>query len=217
MTRTLVRRTTGPSARFLAAAACAWLALGCAGAWAQLSRDSYTAGASRRTVAPPPPKAAAPPALPGAQSAGAVPSNRVPLDLPPNEALFDAINRGDMAAARDALSRGADINARNILSLTPTELAVDLNRNDIAFMLLSIKAAERPRGNRNAAAQAQANPFAGPNDRSAARARPAPASKAATAPARPAEPVFPRLYANDGGTPVPSAGFLGFDERRATR
>ena len=31
-------------------------------------------------------------------------------DLQPTDALFDAINRGDIAAARDALNRGADLN-----------------------------------------------------------------------------------------------------------
>ena len=46
--------------------------------------------------------------------------------MEPNDALFDAINRGDIAAARDAISRGADLGARNILGMTPMELSVDL-------------------------------------------------------------------------------------------
>src|SRR5581483_7308294 len=53
-----------------------------------------------------PPKT--PAGLPGAQSQGnAAPINRIPTDMPPDQALFDAINRGDIASARDALNRGA--------------------------------------------------------------------------------------------------------------
>src|SRR5262249_7046400 len=87
------------------------------------------------------PKVAPPPALPGAASndASAAPTGHAPTDMEPNDALFDAINRGDITVARDALSRGADMNARNILGMTPMELSVDLGRNDISFMLLSMR------------------------------------------------------------------------------
>jgi len=33
----------------------------------------------------------------------------------------------------------------------------------------------------------------------------------------PAQPQPPRLFANDGGAPVPGVGFLGFDAGRAGR
>src|SRR5690349_7353342 len=73
------------------------------------------------------PRVAPPPALPGAKPTGtAAPSDRPALDMEPNEALFDAINRGDIGAARDAISRGADLGARNVLGMTPMELSVDL-------------------------------------------------------------------------------------------
>ena len=82
-----------------------------------------------------------PPALPGAtrSPAGAAPASKPPTDLSPNDALFDAINRGDIDVARDAIARGADLDARNLLGMTPMELSVDLGRNDISFLLLSYR------------------------------------------------------------------------------
>lgn len=184
--------------------------------FAQMSTTPSAGGLSpvnRRTVAPAPPKPAPPPALPGAQSGLGAPATRIPTDLPPNEAMFDGVNRGDIGAVRDALSRGADINAHNILGITATELAVDLGRNDIAFLLLSMRGAETPRGSRGSAS-AQAAAVAQP------RAAPAPRQTQAVRPAatqRTGEPPAPRLFAQDGGTPVPTAGFLGFDGMRVTR
>ena len=109
------------------------------------------------TKSPPPaPKVAPPPALPGAASSGgAVPASRAPTDMEPTEALFDAINRGDIGTARDAISRGADLHGHNVLGMTPLELSVDLGRNDISFMLLSMRAADDGRP-----AQASATPAA---------------------------------------------------------
>jgi hypothetical protein len=155
-----------------------------------------------------------PPALPGATSRAetVAPATGIPTDMSPNDALFDAINRGDAAVARDALSRGADLGARNILGMTPMELSVDLGRNDISFLLRSY------RGNNSASSaspQVQAKPAA-----------PAAASKATAAKsttrqavvpvktAAPATPQTPRLFANDGGAPVPGTGFLGFNTAR---
>ncbi|MFB9971550.1 ankyrin repeat domain-containing protein [Pseudoroseomonas cervicalis] len=83
-----------------------------------------------------------PPALPGLAGRGrapVIPAEPNQQSLGPNEALFDAINRGDMAAARDAMARGADLNARNVLGLTPIDSAVDQNRTDIAFFLLAAR------------------------------------------------------------------------------
>src|SRR5689334_22325917 len=84
-----------------------------------------------------------PPALPGAASTkDAAPAQRLASDMEPTEALFDAINRGDIGAARDAISRGADLKGHNVLGMSPLELAIDLGRNDISFMLLSMRGAE---------------------------------------------------------------------------
>lgn len=193
----------------LVAAAVLWPSL----SFAQLPGEGVAGRASRRTVAPLPQKPGAPPALPGAQSGGATPSNRVQMDMPPNEALFDGVNRGDIGAVRDALSRGADLNAHNILGITATEMAIDLGRNDIAFLLLSMRNAEKPKR-----AAKPADPFAAqpePKGRAQAQARPAPPPKVAAP--RMEAPSYPRLYANDGGAPVPSAGFLGFNERSQSR
>ncbi|MCW3477913.1 ankyrin repeat domain-containing protein, partial [Rhodovastum sp. RN2-1] len=111
-------------------------------ALAQLSGP--TAGVTSPVVRPrqdPVVRTPMPPALPGAQASpgGPVERGAVPLDANPTDALFDAVNRGDIASARDALSRGADLNGRNVLGLTPIDLSVDLGRNDITFLLLSMR------------------------------------------------------------------------------
>ena len=161
----------------------------------------------KQQVPGPAEKVVPPPALPGAASSGsAAPPTRAPLDMEPTEALFDAINRGDIGSARDALSRGADLRGHNILSMTPLELSVDLGRNDISFLLLSMRAADEGRpaqaaGAKSAAAKQQQKP--------ARVASQPPARVAAPAPSQTA-----RLYSGDGGTPNPSAGFLGFDSGR---
>jgi hypothetical protein len=154
---------------------------------------------------------AAPPAIPGAatQADGAAPVARPPNDMRPNEALFDAINRGDIATVREAIKRGADLYATNVLGLTPTELSVDLGRNDITFLLLSQRGAS-PSGPRPAAVANQAPPAkvaAKASSRPPARPAPRPAPAVAAA-APPAVPV--RQYADVPATPVPQVGFLGF-------
>ncbi|MGH7155861.1 MAG: hypothetical protein ACREF3_18185 [Acetobacteraceae bacterium] len=156
-----------------------------------------------------------PPAgLPGAQStAGTAAPAHQPLPMmDPTQELFDAINRGDVAAARDAVSRGADMNGHNVLDLTPVELSIDLGRNDITFMLLA-----------NGAGQGA--PASGPSSKSAAKLLAAgtsvPARHAAREPRSkpvrlvtvPTAPQAPRLFAGNGGAPIPGAGFLGFDNR----
>jgi hypothetical protein len=165
------------------------------------------------------PKEPLPPAIPGSHSDDSgdnvAPSRTPALDLEPNDALFDAINRGDMAAARDAINRGADLNSRNILGLTPIDLSVDLGRNEMTFLLLSqrgplvpnqmpqtVAKASGKGGKRVVAAQ---NPFDSDTPFTSTT-RAAPISRQAA----PAPPVKPRLFAGDGGSPVPQAGFLGF-------
>lgn len=161
------------------------------------------------------PAVAAPDAIPGSKPReGAAPPTRIAGDMQPTEALFDAINRGDIAAARDALNRGADQNGANMLGLTPMELSVDLGRNDISFLLLSMRGEDSGRGSR---AVAHGGPAPGTRPVQAAKpaASGAPAvTAAAQAVAKPR--ATPKLFANDGGAPIPSAGFLGFGSRSAT-
>ena len=125
--------------------------------------------------------------------------------MEPTEALFDAINRGDIGSARDALSRGAELRGHNILGMTPLELSVDLGRNDISFLLLSMRAADEGRPAQAAGAKSAAKP-------PAEAGRVAPAASGGGPPHRRRLPSqTARLYSGDGGTPNPSAGFLGFD------
>ena len=135
-----------------------WLALSLAGvpclvplqaAHAQLSVGSHDGGggggddpaaaearATARANAPPP-------ALPGAvPSDPDAPTSHAPLDVNPTTALFDAIDRGDLTAAKDALSRGAELQATNVLGQTPIDMSIDLSRNDITFLLLSMRNAD---------------------------------------------------------------------------
>jgi hypothetical protein len=137
--------------------------------------------------------------------------------LQPTDALFDAINRGDIASARDALNRGADLNGVNILGLTPMELSVDLGRNDISFLLLSMRGEDSGRGSRavgrDDASGGKPTKSNAPV-RSAAETRTA-RTKAAELPVATRPIAAPKLFANDGGTALPSVGFLGFDSGSA--
>ncbi len=158
------------------------------------------------------PPEAAPDAVPGAKPrAPAAPASKAAVDLPPTEALFDAINRGDIAAARDALNRGADLDGVNILGMTPMELSVDLGRNDISFLLLSMRGEDAGRGSR---VEARDTTPAGKPKKGTEVARRGTTAKPVPVAAKPV--ATPKLFANDGGTPAPNAGFLGFDPRGAT-
>ena len=182
-----------------------------------LTESSIRSGAPKAPAQKPsqPPPAAVPGAR--ARPDTVAPADRAAADLPPTEALFDAINRGDIVTARDAVSRGADLDGTNLLGLTPLELSVDLGRNDISFLLLSLRGAgagsassrgpggddtppapPTPAERRRAAAEAR--------QQAQAQARQAKA-QVASAPTR----QGPALFAGNGGTAVPSAGFLGFD------
>ena len=168
---------------------------------------------------------APPPALPGLQGRRApapIPADPA-VNLAPNEALFDAIARGDLAAAREAVARGADVGARNVLGLTPIDSAVDQGRTEIMFYLLSVRGSTRggsgppppeapaPPGGPAQAAGATARAGAGAARRGATEnAAPAAAARAVAQTA----PSGPRLWAGDGGSPLPSVGFLGFDVGR---
>jgi len=151
-----------------------------------------------------------PSALPGAaaKQEPIAPPSRVPTLMSPTEALFDAVNRGDMAGVRDAISRGADLGAVNELGLTPLDLSIDLGRSDISFLLLSMRNAGQQQVAQAAPAE-KALEASGPP----ARAKP-PRHLATRVTVEPAgEPSLPRLFAGNGGEPIPSAGFLGFGGR----
>jgi len=212
----------------LAALACGVLlsGLSCSEALAQsplmpgapVGVGNIATGRRNSSAAPEKPAVPAPEAIPGAKArAAAAPATRGATDLAPDDALFDAINRGDIASARDALNRGADLNAVNVLGMTPMELSVDLGRNDISFLLLSMRGEDSGRGSRSVGRDASVEPTSAKPVAAAKRA----ARKSTAAAARPlpvaAKPVAtPKLFANDGGTPLPSAGFLGFDARAAS-
>jgi hypothetical protein len=150
-------------------------------------------------------------ALPGSKTEKfpAAPAERTASEMGPNEALFDAINRGDLKAARDAVGRGAELGSQNVLGMTPMELSVDLGRNDISFLLLSLRGADSADSARTAdkgSAKAAAKPTA------TAKPVSKPAAQIAKAP-MPAAPATPRQFASDGGAPIPNTGFLGFNAR----
>jgi hypothetical protein len=194
------------SLRLTPLAALAWLALPIADAAAQFGRAPSNR-VQRPTAEP---LRAPPPALPGLQYRRA--PEPIPADpnvvLSPNGSLFDAINRGDLAAARDAVLRGADIESRNVLGLTPIDAAVDQGRTEIMFYLLSVRTGIRstpppPEATTPAAAPSRRReaPVPGP---AVERNVPVPVPVARN----------PRLWAGDGGAPQPEIGFLGFDAGR---
>jgi len=154
-----------------------------------------------------------PAGLPGltARPSQVIPPTTIPSSMNPNDALFDAISRGDVPTAREAVARGADTNARNALGLTAVDSAVDQGRPDMIFYLLSL------RGSAGSAAAPEGDAPPPARNRAAQREpRPSPTAPAATAPVRQQAPArTARLFANDGGAAQPEAGFLGFDAGRA--
>jgi ankyrin repeat protein len=193
--------------RLLPLAALALLISGASPAAAQFAAPPGQPGAR-------PPR---PPALPG------LAARRAPepiaadenTNLSPTPALFDAITRGDLAAARDAVNRGADLNARNALGLTPTDWAVDQGRNDILFYLLSARGMAGGSGPTNARSAAAARAEQERAERAAQQEALRLARQASAQGARaPSISLNPRLFANDGGAARPEAGFLGFDAGR---
>ena len=150
--------------------------------------------------------AAPPPAIPGAVTDEATAtSGHASTDMEPTAALFEAVNRGDLTAAKEAVSRGADLNGKNVLGQSPLDMAIDLNRNDITFLLLSMRNSgdDAPAASVASADQA-ATPATGARSRHVALK-----SRASRLAARQAGGA-PQRYASDGGTPKPDVGFLGF-------
>ena len=194
-----------------ALALAAGLALAAPGAaHAQISPNGPEApllkGAKLKGGAKPPPSA-----LPGARANHALaPAAVNAAAMDPNAALFDAINRDDLAAARDALNRGAELGAENALGMTPLQLSIDLGRNDITFVLLAMRGADRGPSGPPAAGPVGYPPSGSPVRGRVAAAPPRVAPMPRRTAAAPPRAAAVRV-AGEGGTPVPSAGFLGFD------
>jgi len=193
-------------------------------AHAQLSPGAGAPGGGiNRTIGEPPPDknpemARPPPALPGARSNPdlVVPADKNAMDMSPNDALFDAINRGDIASARDALNHGADLDARNVLGMTPIDLSIDLARNDISFLLLSMRGGGTvTKGPPPTPAQSLAQAKAARQKELAEQKKAAQMAAKQAGAVKPVAQQTPRLFAGDGGTPRPDAGFLGFDQHAA--
>jgi hypothetical protein len=166
--------------------------------------------------------------LPGARKSGPVQQGTIDSTLlSPNDELFDAINRGDITAARDALSRGADLSATDAVGQTPVDLSVSLARNNITFLLVTllhagggdITDAQGPM------AQPPANTLGLSSKDQKAVSTPvgffSPPPTAATKSTRTKryEPAAARsatsssttsAYAGGGGSPNAAAGFVGF-------
>jgi len=151
-------------------------------------------------------------ALPGskANQDRVTPSDKSAQEMSPNDALFDAINRGDIADARDAINRGADLGTRNILGLTPIDLSVDLGRNDITMLLLSLRDTTPTARSGKAAAKVAAGDGKPARPAPVASSHPPPPRTAAAKPAASELPVRRQLVSSDPGTPAPQVGFLGF-------
>ncbi|MCG0994141.1 ankyrin repeat domain-containing protein [Acetobacter indonesiensis] len=119
--------------------------------WAQSAREQEAQAeaeeAAQKAQAAKDAKRAAPPAaVPGANGIEDDDGEHANTDMEPTAALFEAINRGSISAAKESVNRGADLNSRNVLGQTPLEMSIDLNRNPITFLLLSLRGADdRPR------------------------------------------------------------------------
>jgi ankyrin repeat protein len=133
-----------------------------------------------------------------------IPAEHAATDMSPNDTLFDAVNRGDLTAARDAIARGADFNARNELGQTPLDESIDLGRNNITFLLLSM----RPSPGDSIAPAAPGKPGT-PRQTAAAPAAARPSVQSVSVPPAAPKPAAAPVASNPG-TPNPQRGFLGF-------
>jgi hypothetical protein len=171
-----------------------------------------------------PPAGAPPTGAPGAQAQGdgtIIQRRQQPRQRTgtPTEQLFEAINTGDLEDVRAAVAAGGDVSARNVLGLTPIDLAIDLGRTDIALYLLSLgrvrpltalpeERAARPRGpTREEILRQQRAEEAAIEAALRARGAAPPVSPQGVVPVAP-------LWRGDGGAPNPAIGFLGFDAGR---
>lgn len=143
-------------------------------------------------------RAAPPAALPGAQS-NEEETGHSNMDLEPTAALFEAINRGSLGGVKEAVNRGADLAGHNVLSQTPLDMAIDLNRNDIMFFLLSMRTLDAgSSGTTTSVASSDVTVQDGVGHLSVG-------GKAGRRSAS-----LDSRYDASGGRPQPSIGFLGF-------
>ncbi len=152
----------------------------------------------------PQPADKAPPALPGIGApAPSVQAPHQAVSGNPTQALFAAVNSGDYAGAQDALSRGADLTAQNQFGETALDLAIALNRTNIAFLILETR-------NELSAQGGAGGPVGAPWTLSKTTAQPAHPGKPVVPHVKPAVKA-PVLPAGNAGQANQQAGFLGFD------
>lgn len=139
------------------------------------------------------------------------PQMQKPAGGDPTQELFTAINKNDYASAQDAVSRGADMTAKNQFGESPLDLSIALNRTNITFLLLGTRnelASQGSGGTMGApwslSSAAPAKTGKGKQDKPANAAKVQPAK----APVKPSS--HPAISSGDTGTPNPQAGFLGF-------
>lgn len=178
-----------------------------ASAWAQSAREQEQQAAAeeaqQKAEAAKEAKRAAPPAaIPGAGN-DEDDGEHANADMEPTAALFDAINRGSVSAAKESINRGADMYHRNILGQTPLEMSIDLNRNPITFLLLSLRSADE-QGARTAVATSE--PRMSVENGSGHLT-----IGAGKAPSKTSR--YGNRYDQSGGTAKPEVGFLGFGGR----
>lgn len=149
-------------------------------------------------------RAAPPSALPGAESQEDE-TGHASRDLNPTSALFDAINRGSLNAAKEALNRGADMQAHNVLDQTPLDMSIDLNRNDITFLLLSMRT-YGPQGGRMSATTSHGDIDTDEEGNGHLSIKGSGRQKAVAVAAGP-------RFDKSGGRAQPEIGFLGFANR----
>ncbi|MDI2090656.1 ankyrin repeat domain-containing protein [Commensalibacter oyaizuii] len=130
-------------------------------------------------------------------------------DKNPTQALFDAINTGNLNAAQDALGRGADLRATNVLGQTPLEMSVDLNRDRITFLLLSMRGYNNsPQTLANASVSVEPSAITVKNGKGHMSVKGK--NKQGKFLSAQHSPIF---QAQDGGVPKPEIGFLGFQNK----
>jgi hypothetical protein len=167
--------------------------------------------------------------LPGARPTAVINKGAVSAALlSPNDELFDAIDRGDITAARDAVARGADLGATDAVGQTPIDASIALGRNNITFLLVTLlhaggsqitdaqgPMAMPPPNTLGLSAKDQkaaTTPvsFFGTTAPTTERRHKARYASAQTTAELPPVPVSTPSYADSSGAPVPSAGFVGF-------
>jgi len=155
------------------------------------------------------PQVIPPPALPGATGADEIaPSNPAIDNEDPTKVLFSAINHGNYSEAQAAVSRGANLQARNSLDETPVELSVELGRNNITFMLLSVM--REGGGVQDLSAAQPVAEMAPAGGKTRRPSSPTSGLAATAATAAPHVAVIPPSASNPPGLAAPQQGFLGF-------